>query len=166
MMRFTRNLGDYMRDEDFDPSYESLLALASALGEVKPKATSDRVIASLPTGVFQDWAKPDSDERCPICLDDYEPSDPVMKLTDCPHWLHKGCLEQWLHSANTCPVCRKKVGIPRRPQHSHSPVAGPSRMPFGDRDDEGMGGASGNHNRASGNPGPAFSGEPPPWRLW
>ena len=55
----------------------------------------------------------------------YEPFDMVTKLLDCSHWLHKHCLEvskggfphkcllnefqQWLRTANTCPVCRKKV---------------------------------------------------------
>ncbi len=55
----------------------------------------------------------------------YAPTDTVTKLNDCPHWLHKECLEvrfvfcvtekilirlqQWLKSASTCPVCRKAV---------------------------------------------------------
>ncbi|KAH7890228.1 hypothetical protein F5I97DRAFT_1791417, partial [Phlebopus sp. FC_14] len=96
-------------DELFDPSYESLLSLSSAIGEVRSKATPDEVIASLPTATFKEWAKEDSETRCPICLDDYEPLDAVTKMLECPHWLHKSCLEQWLKTANTCPVCRKKV---------------------------------------------------------
>ncbi|KIJ63981.1 hypothetical protein HYDPIDRAFT_51823, partial [Hydnomerulius pinastri MD-312] len=96
-------------DELFDSSYEGLLSLSSALGEVRSRATPDEVISALPTGTFKDWAKEDSETRCPICLDDYEPSDVVTKLLECPHWLHKNCLEQWLRTANTCPVCRKKV---------------------------------------------------------
>ncbi|KAJ6628860.1 hypothetical protein B0H10DRAFT_1689674, partial [Mycena sp. CBHHK59/15] len=77
------------RDEDFDASYEGLLSLAGTLGEVKPKATPDHVIAGLESGLYKDYASAESDQRCPICLDDYQPTDPVMKLPDCPHWLHK-----------------------------------------------------------------------------
>ncbi|KAG2755034.1 hypothetical protein P692DRAFT_20690514, partial [Suillus brevipes Sb2] len=104
-------------DELFDSSYEGLLSLGETLGEVRSKATPADVIASLPTGTYQAWAKEDSETRCPICLDDaricqnhsYGRDDPVTKLVECTHWLHKACLEQWLKTANTCPVCRKKV---------------------------------------------------------
>ncbi|KIM86611.1 hypothetical protein PILCRDRAFT_49851, partial [Piloderma croceum F 1598] len=77
------------RDEDFDSSYESLLSLASTLGEARPKATPNHVIAALPTGFYKDWQTADSDQRCPICLDDYKPLDPVLRLPECSHWLHK-----------------------------------------------------------------------------
>jgi hypothetical protein len=52
-----------------------------------------------------------------------------MRLFDCPHWLHKGCLQvrawspdvilelnpeqQWLRGATTCPVCRQRVNCPQ-----------------------------------------------------
>jgi hypothetical protein len=57
-------------DELFDSSYEGLLSLGETLGEVRSKATPADVIASLPTGTYQAWAKEDSETRCPICLDD------------------------------------------------------------------------------------------------
>ena len=134
------------RDEDFDTSYESLLSLAATIGEVRPRHTPDSVINSLPTGTFKEWRNAESDQRCPICLDDvsiqgllrifrrfnltglqYQEDDAVMRLFDCPHWLHKGCLQvrpcprhviletqtdpeqQWLRGATTCPVCRQRV---------------------------------------------------------
>jgi hypothetical protein len=58
------------RDEDFDTSYENLLSLAATIGEVRPRHTSDSVINSLPTGIFKEWRNAESDQRCPICLDD------------------------------------------------------------------------------------------------
>ncbi|EGN94329.1 hypothetical protein SERLA73DRAFT_62241, partial [Serpula lacrymans var. lacrymans S7.3] len=150
-------------DEDFDSSYESLLSLAATLGEVKSKATPDDVIASLPTAPYKEWATEESDQRCPICLDDYLPSDPVLKLLECSHWLHKGCLETWLHNANTCPVCRKKVKPSRRGQCDGSP-GGPSRNRRRDSDDS--------EDRGP-NRGPSVFGTlgtyppgPPPWRMW
>ncbi|KAJ7683963.1 hypothetical protein B0H17DRAFT_866570, partial [Mycena rosella] len=77
------------RDEDFDGSYETLLSLSRLIGDAKPKATPDHVVSGLETASYKDWATTESDQRCPICLDDYQPSDPVMKLGDCRHWLHK-----------------------------------------------------------------------------
>ncbi|KAI0254586.1 hypothetical protein BJV78DRAFT_1121355, partial [Lactifluus subvellereus] len=81
------------RDEDFDSSYESLLSLAATIGEVRPRHTPDHVIESLPTSTFKVWRNAESDQRCPICLDDYQEDDQVMKLSDCSHWLHKNCLQ-------------------------------------------------------------------------
>jgi hypothetical protein len=54
----------------FDDSYEALLSLSNALGEVRSRATPEDVIATLPTGTFEEWQKEDSETRCPICLDD------------------------------------------------------------------------------------------------
>lgn len=58
------------RDEDFDESYENLLNLAATLGDARPRSTPDDVVAGLEAGLYKDWATPDSDQRCPICLDD------------------------------------------------------------------------------------------------
>ncbi|KIL59745.1 hypothetical protein M378DRAFT_48981, partial [Amanita muscaria Koide BX008] len=80
------------RDEDFDESYESLLSLAAAIGDAKPRSTPEDVISKLETGTYKDWVTPDSDKRCSICLDDYSAGDPVMKAGACSHWLHKDCL--------------------------------------------------------------------------
>jgi hypothetical protein len=142
-------LGDYMRDEDFDSSYESLISLSAALGEVKPRATPEHIIASLDTGFYKDWVRADSDKRCPICLDDYKPLDPVLRLSDCSHWLHKECLEQWLRGAKTCPVCRKDVvGVC---DHALNTDPGPSSR-GGNRDREGDGGFSSAWSRVMGSP--------------
>lgn len=58
------------RDEDFDSSYESLIALAQSLGDAKPRATPKDVLDALPNGLYKDWQTPGCDTRCPICLDD------------------------------------------------------------------------------------------------
>ncbi|KAJ7368516.1 hypothetical protein DFH08DRAFT_676531, partial [Mycena albidolilacea] len=128
------------RDEDFDPSYENLISLSGIIGDVKPKATPEHILTSLETALHKDWATTESDQRCPICLDDYQPADPVMKLGDCRHWLHKECLEQWLKGASTCPVCRKDVkGKGKRVhRHDHS-GSDPSRR----RDSDGPDGSGG-----------------------
>lgn len=111
-------LADYMRDEEFDSSYENLMRLSEVMGDANPKKTSSAILESLEKAEYKDWATADSDERCPICLDDYSPTDPVMKLNNCSHWLHRDCLQQWLGTAGTCPVCRKSVA-----QAAGSPAA-------------------------------------------
>ncbi|EJD07742.1 uncharacterized protein FOMMEDRAFT_74681, partial [Fomitiporia mediterranea MF3/22] len=87
------------RDEDFDTSYESLLALAATLGDVKPRSTPADVLRALPTGLYKEWQSPGCDLRCPICLDDYEDADELLKAEPCNHWCHQGCLEvPWFYT--------------------------------------------------------------------
>ncbi|GLB41224.1 hypothetical protein LshimejAT787_0904390 [Lyophyllum shimeji] len=168
-----RPLGDYVRDEDFDESYESLLSLAAALGEAKPRCTPDSVIAQLETGLYKDWKTADSDHRCPICLDDYQPDDGLLKLADCSHWLHRECLQQWLRSASTCPVCRKPVVASStstragNDDSSNSNEAGPSRQRGGPRNESagGSGYAPSDGNSSSDGPRPGIGEWMPPWRY-
>ncbi|TFK69218.1 hypothetical protein BDN72DRAFT_768209 [Pluteus cervinus] len=135
------------RDEDFDTSYEGLMSLTAALGEVKPKNTPDKVVEEMEAAHYKDWATTESDRRCPICLDDYQPSDPVLKLNNCSHWLHQECLKQWLRGANTCPVCRKNVKIPSSSPRP-PPRPGPSRR-RDDHDPSGPGGSGSGRGNSS-----------------
>ncbi|KAF9787982.1 hypothetical protein BJ322DRAFT_1046327 [Thelephora terrestris] len=166
-----RNMGDYVRDEDFDDSFEGLMNLSAALGEVKQRNTPSHIIANLPSGKYSEWAAPGCDERCPVCLDDYQVHDDLLKITDCTHWFHRGCLEQWLSNANTCPVCRKRVkGKKRREQTTTDgqPEAGPSRRRNNDDDDDDLfvpGGGGGSNDPP---PGAGAGAWPtfPPWYLY
>ncbi|KAI0635423.1 hypothetical protein C8Q77DRAFT_1039423, partial [Trametes polyzona] len=82
------------RDEDLDISYEGLLSLSSMLGDAKPRGTPEGIISLLPKGKYRDWVRPGAtDERCPICLDDYQPDDDCLRLNGCSHWFHDGCLQ-------------------------------------------------------------------------
>ena len=73
------------RDEDFDASYESLLSLAATIGDVRPRHTPDHVINSLPTATFKEWRNAESDQRCPICLDDVSTQQLLDALSPSDH---------------------------------------------------------------------------------
>ncbi|KAH3670394.1 hypothetical protein OGAPHI_000909 [Ogataea philodendri] len=49
-----------------------------------------------------------TNDRCPICLVDYESGDQGRRL-DCCHEFHKDCVDQWLLNDNTCPICRSRA---------------------------------------------------------
>ncbi|KAG8750039.1 hypothetical protein FRC12_013102, partial [Ceratobasidium sp. 428] len=46
----TTSGGDFLRDEEFDDSYEGLLRLAARIGDAKPRGTPSEVIAAMPSG--------------------------------------------------------------------------------------------------------------------
>ncbi|KZV89131.1 hypothetical protein EXIGLDRAFT_618511, partial [Exidia glandulosa HHB12029] len=120
-------------DTAWDGSYENLMRLAAQLGEAKPRGVPASIVAHFPVGAYKDFVEADGDTRCPICLDDYAQSDQVMRLTECTHWMHRSCLEQWLQNARSCPVCRMRVNVVRNSCGSTSATesiaeAGPSRL--------------------------------------
>ncbi|XP_010932992.1 RING-H2 finger protein ATL70-like [Elaeis guineensis] len=43
---------------------------------------------------------------CSICLADYKDTDVLRLLPDCGHLFHLQCVDLWLRSRPTCPVCR------------------------------------------------------------
>ncbi|KAJ6239600.1 e3 ubiquitin-protein ligase ring1-like [Anaeramoeba flamelloides] len=50
----------------------------------------------------------DKKETCPICFDDYQLEDKVIKLT-CNHQFHENCCTTWLKEHSTCPTCRTRL---------------------------------------------------------
>ncbi|KAK4369526.1 hypothetical protein RND71_013318 [Anisodus tanguticus] len=45
-------------------------------------------------------------EDCPICLTEFEVSELVRLIPYCRHVFHQHCLDTWLASHVTCPLCR------------------------------------------------------------
>jgi E3 ubiquitin-protein ligase RNF115/126 len=69
------------------------------------KGASAKFIASLPTIRL---AKDCGDEMCSVCQDKLTAEEDVTQLP-CNHQYHKDCIEPWLQSNHTCPVCRAEL---------------------------------------------------------
>ncbi|XP_041367178.1 uncharacterized protein LOC121381866 [Gigantopelta aegis] len=89
--------------------YEELLALAENLGDVKSKGISTAEINRLPT---RDYKKPegptDEIDDCLICMCEYKEGE-CQRILNCFHEFHAKCIDKWLKSSATCPVCRVDV---------------------------------------------------------
>jgi len=49
----------------------------------------------------------DSEQICPICLDEFQPNDQVIRK-GCDHVFHRHCIERWLpQKDHKCPYCRE-----------------------------------------------------------
>ena len=50
----------------------------------------------------------DDKDRCSICLEDFDETKEEYKLS-CNHNYHKECIQMWLRTRTTCPLCRAHV---------------------------------------------------------
>lgn len=55
--------------------------------------------------------------ECPVCLTEYKEAERIRLLPNCKHIFHPTCINTWLESHTTCPLCRTDV---QAPKHSRS----------------------------------------------
>lgn len=58
--------------------------------------------------------------ECPVCLSVFAEREEVKQLSVCKHSFHASCIDQWLNSHSSCPVCRASI-TPKRPNRTASP---------------------------------------------
>ncbi|KAG8058598.1 hypothetical protein GUJ93_ZPchr0002g23675 [Zizania palustris] len=49
---------------------------------------------------------------CSVCLENVQAGEVVRQLPACRHLFHVDCIDMWLHSHSTCPLCRCNVSPP------------------------------------------------------
>ncbi|CAH2058383.1 unnamed protein product [Thlaspi arvense] len=98
-----------------------------------PKRGLDTLtIASLPTfivGVNGDVVA----TECAVCLSLLEEKDAARMLPNCKHVFHVTCVDTWLTTHSTCPICRTEVEPSQRlePEPREGPVGdGASPLDF------------------------------------
>ncbi|XP_057458713.1 RING-H2 finger protein ATL7-like isoform X2 [Lotus japonicus] len=47
-----------------------------------------------------------NDTQCSVCLLDYQAEDRLQQIPACGHTFHMSCIDLWLSSHSTCPLCR------------------------------------------------------------
>ncbi|XP_077234321.1 E3 ubiquitin-protein ligase ATL4-like [Tasmannia lanceolata] len=48
---------------------------------------------------------------CAVCISRFEPHDQLRLLPNCCHAFHSRCIDTWLSSNRTCPLCRSSVHV-------------------------------------------------------
>ncbi|KAL5550981.1 hypothetical protein UlMin_001157 [Ulmus minor] len=72
-------------------------------------------IKLFPTFVYssiKEFRKENYDLECAICLVEFHDQSLLRLLTVCYHVFHQECVDLWLDSHKTCPVCRRDLDAP------------------------------------------------------
>ncbi|KAK8697509.1 hypothetical protein V6N13_113654 [Hibiscus sabdariffa] len=59
---------------------------------------------------------------CAVCLCEFEPEDKLRLLPICSHAFHMECIDTWLLSHSTCPLCRATLLPDFSPHNTCSPI--------------------------------------------
>lgn len=63
-------------------------------------------VSSLPLVAYGRDAKHRMIDECPICLSEFSERETVKLIPHCAHVFHPNCIDTWLASHVTCPLCR------------------------------------------------------------
>ncbi|KAK3029900.1 hypothetical protein RJ639_038523 [Escallonia herrerae] len=73
------------------------------------------IIQSFPTfeySTVKDLRREKYGLECAICLCEFDDNDVLRLLTSCCHVFHQECIDLWLESHRSCPVCRRSLDAP------------------------------------------------------
>ncbi|CAL1388890.1 unnamed protein product [Linum trigynum] len=86
---------------------------SSNRSRVSPQITDSSLLDSLPLFTFASIhrrsASASSSGDCAVCLSKFEPNDQLRLLPLCCHAFHSACIDTWLLSNQTCPLCRSPL---------------------------------------------------------
>jgi hypothetical protein len=93
---------------DIPGAYEDLWNLAERLGPAKPRGLNKHEIEQIPSFRFSERVQKETNRKCVVCMGEYNNREKLRRLP-CSHDFHSKCIDKWLKSNKTCPVCRDEV---------------------------------------------------------
>lgn len=76
----------------------------------KKKGLAQSAISSIPVFAYKGMGKEDGNGlECSICLSGFEDGEVGRTLPNCRHAFHAECIDMWLYSHSSCPICRAPV---------------------------------------------------------
>ncbi|XP_008800481.2 RING-H2 finger protein ATL3-like [Phoenix dactylifera] len=87
-----------------------------------PRRTVDpATVKALPSLVFRPEEFKEGLE-CAVCLSELAEGEEARLLPNCKHGFHLECIDMWLHSHSTCPLCRCPLVAEVKPESADSAV--------------------------------------------
>ncbi|KAH0465904.1 hypothetical protein IEQ34_006007 [Dendrobium chrysotoxum] len=70
-----------------------------------------RITFQFQNGKEEVLAGDDGDQMCAVCLSEFADGENIRLLPECKHCFHVNCIDKWLQSHSSCPVCRARAVI-------------------------------------------------------
>ncbi|KAJ7559198.1 hypothetical protein O6H91_04G074100 [Diphasiastrum complanatum] len=67
------------------------------------------VLEAFPIVCFSSLNESKIDMDCAVCLSLFKDNEMLRLLPSCKHGFHLHCIESWLRSHSTCPLCRRNA---------------------------------------------------------
>ncbi|CAL5038840.1 unnamed protein product [Urochloa decumbens] len=96
-------------------------AAAAARGISRGGLSAAAITAVAPAFPYEPSAAAPGD--CAVCLEAMKAGEVARRLPACAHAFHVGCIDMWLDSHATCPVCRCHV-VPQQKKGAKEPPEG------------------------------------------
>jgi hypothetical protein len=61
------------------------------------------------------YSKESGGDTCAVCLSEFNEAQEVRVLPECLHLFHVACVDKWLNSHSSCPLCRADTIPPLNP---------------------------------------------------
>ncbi|XP_065635232.1 RING-H2 finger protein ATL29-like [Quercus suber] len=87
----------------------------NVIGAAAKTGLDPSLIQSFPTFLYssvKEFHKEEYGLECAICLLEFEDDSLLRFLPVCHHVFHQECIDLWLESHKTCPVCRRDLDLP------------------------------------------------------
>lgn len=84
-----------------------LLGASSRRQDRPPQGLDLFLVNNLPVVRFSSPKERRGETECVVCLNDFEEGEALRLLPQCGHLFHQECVDMWLFSHTTCPLCRR-----------------------------------------------------------
>lgn len=88
------------------------LALPIGISSRRPRGLDPEIIDSFPTFVYSSvkgLKMGRTSLECAVCLNEFEDDETLRLIPKCSHVFHPDCIDLWLSSHSTCPLCRANL---------------------------------------------------------
>ncbi|XP_028771868.1 RING-H2 finger protein ATL11-like [Neltuma alba] len=88
------------------------LTLPIGISSRRPRGLEPEIIDSFPTFVYSSvkgLKMGRTSLECAVCLNEFEDDETLRLIPRCSHVFHPDCIDLWLSSHSTCPLCRANL---------------------------------------------------------